>query len=101
MKAVQVKYTVKPEYVEQNRSNIRKVMERLRSQPIPGMYYSSHILDDGQTFVHINICKDEETMSKLGAVEEFAVFRKELKASGPLVPPSSTKLNPVAAGFEL
>lgn len=101
MKAVQVKYTVKPEYAEQNKSNIRKVMDRLKAQPIEGMFYSSHTLEDGQTFVHINIARDQETLSKLGEVEEFNQFRAALKASGPLNPPQSTQLNPVAAGFEV
>ena len=49
MKAVKVTYTVKPEYVDQNKANIRKVMEAIRSNPIPGMRYASFTLDDGRT----------------------------------------------------
>ena len=101
MKAVKVQYVVKPEYVNQNKANIKKVMDKLKSDPIEGMLYSSFTLDDGQTFVHINICKDEETMNKLNDVQEFGEFRKALKESGPIEPPQSTNLEPVAAGFEL
>ncbi|MDH3652177.1 MAG: hypothetical protein OEQ53_20990 [Saprospiraceae bacterium] len=101
MKAVKVQYTVKPEYVEQNKANIRKVMDKLKAEPIAGMLYSSYTLADGQTFVHINICKDQETLSKLGQLAEFNAFRTALKASGPIEPPQSTDLNPVGAGFEL
>jgi len=101
MKAVKVQYTVKPEYVEKNKANIRKVMEALRSNPIPGMHYASFTLDDGQTFVHINMAKDPETLSRLNEVKEFGEFREALKASGPVSPPASESLNLVDAGFEL
>ena len=101
MKAVQVRYTVKPEYVEQNKANIRKVMAKLKAEPVEGMQYSTYILEDGQTFVHINMAKDDETMSKLGNLQEFKDFRMGLKASEPISPPRQTKLHLVAAGFEL
>lgn len=101
MKAVKVQYAVRPEFVEQNKENIRKVMDKLRSEPIKGMLYSSYILDDGNTFVHINISKDEETMSKLNELEEFTAFRQALKASSPLQPPASTVLNEVGIGFDI
>ena len=101
MKAVRVQYTVKPEYVETNKANIERVMNTLRSNPIPGMQYASFLLDDGQTFVHINMAQDQETMDKLQQVAEFNEFRAQLKASGPVAPPQSENLNLVAAGFEL
>ena len=101
MKAVKVQYTVKPEYVEQNKINIKKVMDRLKEQPIQGMMYSTYTIEEGNTFVHINMAKDQETLSKLNDVEEFGDFRKALKESGPLSPPKQTDLEPVAAGFDL
>ena len=99
MKAVKVQYTVREDYVEQNKANIRKVMERLRLEPIIGMMYSSFTLADGNTFVHINIAKDEATMAMLSEVAEFGTFRKELKESGTLAPPTSEDLNLVGANF--
>ena len=101
MKAVKVTYKVQESYVEQNKTNINKVMTRLRDNPIEGMLYSSYTLDDGQTFVHINICRDAETMSKLNDVEEFNAFRMALKGSEPINPPQSENLNLVGAGFEV
>ena len=100
MKAVKVEYTVKQEFVEQNKENIKRVMDKLKENPIPGMMYSTYMKDDGKTFVHINIAKDAETLSKLNDVAEFGEFRKALKESDPINPPSATNLNPVAAGFE-
>ncbi len=102
MKAVKVQYTVRPEYVETNKENIRKVMNKLRSNPIEGMNYSSFLLDDGQTFVHINMARDEETLARLQSeVPEFNEFRSALKESQPLSPPKSENLNLVGAGFEI
>ena len=101
MKAVKVQYKVKREYVSQNKVNIKKVMDKLKSDPIEGMLYSSYTMDDGQTFVHINISKDAETMNKLNDLQEFNEFRKSLKESVPIEPPKSTNLELVEAGFEL
>lgn len=101
MKAVKVEYTVQPEYAAQNKLNIQRVMDRLRTDPIEGMLYSSYTLDDGQSFVHINMAKDEETMALLSTVEEFNEFRSALKASHPISPPKSSNLNLVAAGFQI
>ena len=101
MKAVKVQYTVKSEYVDQNRRNVQAVMDYLKANPIEGMYYACYQLEDGNSFMHINVAKDEETMSKLNDVELFGVFRKELKASDPLSPPKAEKLDVVGAGWEM
>ena len=101
MKAVKVQYTVQPDFVDQNKANIKKVMDKLKDSPIEGMLYSSYTLEDGQTFVHINIAKDGDTMNKLNDVQEFNEFRKALKESQPITPPQSTALEFVDAGFEL
>ena len=102
MKAVKVQYTVQPEFVEENKKNIQRVMDALKANPILGMNYSTYT-DDEQpnTFIHINMAKDDETMSKLSDVKEFKDFRMALKASEPISPPKQTKLNLVAAGFNL
>ena len=102
MKAVKVQYTVKPEYVSQNKENIKRVMDALLSNPIEGMLYSTYTdASEPNTFIHINICKDEETMAKLQQVPEFVEFRTALKDSNPISPPAQTALNPVAAGFTI
>lgn len=102
MKAVKVQYTVQPEYVEENKKNIQKVMDALKADPIDGMQYSSYTDgDDPNTFVHINMAKDAETMSRLNDVKEFTEFRMALKASQPVSPPKQTSLDLVSAGFDI
>ena len=101
MKAVKVTYTVKPEYVEQNKANIKKVMDALRTRQIEGMQYSSFTTGEGNTFVHLNMAKDQESLSQLNDLPEFSEFRMALKASGPLSPPSSEDLELVGAHFDV
>ncbi len=101
MKAVRVKYVVQTEFAEQNKKNIRRVMDKLKEDPIEGMLYSSYVLEDGQTFLHINMAKDGETLNKLNDLKEFQEFRSALKESAPISPPKSLDLNLVGANFEL
>jgi len=101
MKAFQVTYQVREEYIEENKANIRKVMSKLRAEPNEGMMYSTYTTGDGSNFVHINIAKNQEAIDALNQQEEFTAFRIALKASSPIVPPSSIDLNLVDAGFEL
>jgi len=102
MNAVKVEYTVEPEYVEENKKNIRRVMDALKANPIPGMQYSTYTdQDDPNKFIHINMAKDSETISQLNDVNEFNEFRAALKASQPVSPPKQTSLELVGAGFEI
>ena len=102
MKAVKVQYTVKPGFVEENKNNIQKVMSALNANPIVGMQYSSYTDDENpNTFIHINMAKDGETMSKLNDLKEFTEFRMALKTSQPVSSPKQTKLNFVGAGFSI
>jgi hypothetical protein len=99
MKAVRVQYTIKPEYVEQNKRNIEAVMKDLRENPIDGMFYSTFQLQDQLTFMHVNFARDGETMAKLNALESFTKFRMELMASQPTAQPKSEDMGYVGASF--
>ncbi|MGX1929006.1 hypothetical protein [Flagellimonas sp. 2504JD4-2] len=102
MKAVKVQYTVKEDYIEENKKNIQKVMDALRTNPIEGMLYSSYTDHESpNTFIHINMAKNSETMAKLNDIPEFTAFRMALKASGPISPPRQTSLDNVGAAFDI
>lgn len=96
MKSVKVTYKVKPEYVETNKSNIKAVMDYLAENPIEGMVYSAYLLEDGQTFMHINVCDSQETMDKLMELALFNDFRKQLMASEPIESPKSESIEMIA-----
>ena len=101
MKAVRVQYTVKPEFVDQNIVNIKAVMDSLKSNPIEGMFYSTYQLPDGNSFMHVNVARDGDTMNKLNDVEAFKKFRMALKGSGPVSPPNAESLDFVGANWEM
>ena len=101
MKAVKVQYTVKEEYAETNKQNIKQVMSDLRKLNNPGIKYSSYVLNDGKTFVHLGIYSDEEAMSVVTNLDSFKKFQMALKDSQPEAPPKGEDLNFVASAYEI
>jgi len=101
MKAVKVQYTVKEEYAETNKKNINQVMSDLRKLNNPGVKYSSYVLNDGKTFVHLGIYSDEKAMSVATDLDSFKKFQTELKESQPEVPPKADDLNLVASAYDI
>src|SRR5882757_6224522 len=99
MRAVKVEYTVKPEYVETNKANIKKVMDELRTLTDTGTLYSTYIKEDGVSFVHFSIHRDEENI--IPTLTAFKEFSTQLKAEG-LVgdAPHALKLEMVARSFD-
>ena len=100
MRAVKVEYTVKPEYVATNKANIQKVMDELRSLGNTGILYSTYLKEDGVSFVHFSIHKDEENI--IPTLSAFKEFTTQLKAEGLAgEPPKSLRLEMVAKSFDL
>ena len=100
MKAVKVEYTVKPEYVSTNIANIQKVMDELRSLGDIGVLYSSYVKEDGCSFVHFSIHKDDDEPNIIPTLESFKAFSTQLKAEGIVTPPQNSKLNMIARSFD-
>ena len=101
MENTRVTYTVRPEFVEQNKANIAQVMKDLRAKNNPNTKYASYLDEDGVTFMHFAQFPDEETAQLLTGLESFAKFRKELKESQPVSPPSAINLTLVASAFDI
>jgi len=102
MKAVVVRYTVKPEYAETNAANIRAVMDELRSLADPAIRYQSfRTVDDPCAFVHIGFYADDAAQARATGLASFQRFQVALKQSGPVSPPSATWLDLVDAGHQL
>ena len=99
MRAVKVEYTVKPEYADINKTNIKKVMDELRSMGDVGILYSTYIKEDGVSFVHFSIHKNEENI--LTTLPAFKAFATQLKAEGLIdEAPKALKLEMVAKSFD-
>jgi hypothetical protein len=100
MRAVKVEYTVKPGYAETNKMNIQKVMEELKALGNVGILYSTYIKEDGVSFVHFSIHRDEENI--IPSLPAFKIFSTQLKAEGLAGDvPKSLKLQMVAKSFDL
>ena len=100
MKAVKVEYTVRPDFVETNKANVKKVMDKLQAMENTGLHYSTHIKEDGKSFVHLAIMRDEAAGQVLPNLEEFSQFRAALK-TGVEVPPAAEELAIVGTSFQL
>ena len=101
MKAVKVQYTVKSEYAETNKANVRQVMADLRELANSGIKYSTFVMEDGKTFVHFGIYTDQEALDVVNNLPSFQVFREQLKASGPEAPPKGDDLTLVGSSYEI
>ena len=52
MKIVKVTYTTTPAYTEQNKANIKVVMNDLQNMNCPGINYNVCVCADDKTFIH-------------------------------------------------
>jgi hypothetical protein len=73
MSRVMVRYTVKPEYAEENERLVRAVYEELARTAPPDFHYATFKLDDGVSFVHVaaNESGGETPLRRVKAFREF------------------------------
>ncbi len=93
MKIVQVTYTTKSVFADQNMDNIKNVMNDLAKLNHPGINYSTCVRADGKTFIHTAFFKSEEEQKILNELPSFKYFQEQLKASGLEVPPKQELLS--------
>ncbi len=87
MKIVRVQYTTTEKYASKNKENIRQIVDELIKINNPGIKYSTYLLPDGKTFMHLDQFENEEAHQALMALESFKRFSSELLASGLEVEP--------------
>ena len=96
MKIVRVIYTTMPEYVATNQQNITNITKELRELNHPGIKYSTFLLPDGKTFMHLDHFENEAAHELLTSLESFKKFATELEANGLEVEPKLELLSLVA-----
>lgn len=101
METIKVQYTVKESFVETNKANISKVMADLKAVNSPDIKYSTFMLDDGQTFVHLVMRTGPEAHQILAEMPSFQAFQQQLKESEPPAPPNAENLSLVAASWDI
>ncbi len=82
MIAVKVTYTVKPEFVAQNKQNIDAFMADFRKMDNNDFRYNAYLCNDGVTFVHMSHYKNEEIQKQLLNTPSFLEFQKQRDESG-------------------
>ena len=101
MKIVRVQYTTRSEYAATNSENIRQVVAELKTINHPGIKYSTYILPDGKTFMHLDHFENEDAHLVLQSLSSFKKFADELWASQLEVEPTLEFLTLAASTEEL
>jgi heme-degrading monooxygenase HmoA len=76
MISVKVTYRVRPDFVKSNEENIKTFMKDFRKLDSRLFQYAAFLLEDGTTFVHHSIYKDEEIQKTVLNVDSFKRFQK-------------------------
>lgn len=77
-----VTYTIKPEFVEENRANIRKFMKDFQRLDPKSFLYNVYVQKDGVTFVHMSSYRDESVQHQILNTPSFVEFQKKRDGSG-------------------
>lgn len=101
MIAVKVTYKVKSEFAPKNQENIRAFMNDFRKLNCSDFRYSAYVCDDGKTFVHLSMYKNENIQKKVLAVESFKAFQLQRDESGLEGPHTVEPMTLVASSFDV
>ena len=82
MITVKVTYTVKPEFVETNKENIRRFLSDFKKLDSSEFRYNVYLQEDGITFLHFSTYKNEDIQKQILNVESFKSFQEERDKSG-------------------
>jgi hypothetical protein len=93
MKIVKVVYTTKPDYVQQNTTNIKAVMKELQQSNSPGIFYTVCLSPDGKTFIHTAFFKSDDDQKLLNDLASFKFFQEQLRSTGLEIPPKQELLS--------
>ncbi|MES2575625.1 MAG: hypothetical protein V4572_11820 [Bacteroidota bacterium] len=82
MITVKVTYTVKPEFVEANKENVRKFLSDFKKLNPSEFRYNVYLQEDGITFLHFSTYKNEEIQKQILDIASFKIFQEERDKSG-------------------
>lgn len=77
MISVIVTYQIKKEFVEQNKANIEKFIKDFKKLDSSQFQYNIFTKQDGLTFVHHSLYKNEAIQKQLLNVPSFLEFQKQ------------------------
>ena len=79
---VMVTYTVKPEFVSENKANIQKFLDDLKKLDPATFEYKVYLKEDGVTFLHSSNYINEEVQHEVLNVPSFKEFQRLRDESG-------------------
>lgn len=79
---VTVSYTVKPEFVSENKRNIQNFLKDFEKLDAAKFVYTVDLKDDGLTFVHSSRYTDALIQQEVLNVPSFLEFQKKRDESG-------------------
>jgi hypothetical protein len=82
---VMVRYQVHPDRVEENTDLVRAVYAELAATRPAGFRYSTHLCDDGVTFVHLAVSDGPAPLPELAAFQLFQAGIADRCAVAPVV----------------
>ncbi len=82
MISVIVTYTVKPEYVEQNKQHIQQFLNDFKKLDTSLFEYNVYTKEDKLTFVHQSVYKNKDIQTQVLNVASFKEFQRLRDASG-------------------
>ncbi len=77
-----VSYTVKPEFVSENKTNIQKFLNDFKNLDQTKFEYKVFVKEDGVTFLHYSNYENEEVQSEVLNIPSFKEFQKLRDESG-------------------
>ncbi|OCK52694.1 hypothetical protein BA768_11295 [Chryseobacterium sp. CBo1] len=77
-----VTYTVKPEFVYENKSNIQQFLNDFKALDHTKFEYKVFVKEDGVTFVHFSNYENEEVQNTVLNIPSFKEFQKLRDESG-------------------
>lgn len=101
MISVQVSYTVKPEFVEQNKQNISLFLADFKQMSHYHFLYQVYLLEDGVTFQHLSMYEDKAVQDEVLQVPSFLTFQSQRDASGLVKQPVIEKLSLIGSSIRL
>lgn len=90
MKVTRVQYTVRSDFVAENKANIAAVMRELRQQGNADVRYAVYLHQDGRTFMHLAHQNSTEAERLPTSLESFKRFQARLKKNLEIAPKVET-----------
>lgn len=94
-----VTYTVKSEFLEENKNNINLFLEDFKNLNEKNFEYEVFCTEDNCSFVHISSYKNAEIQQKILNTPSFLAFQNARDKSGLVVEPKISILNFVGSNY--